>query len=136
MIKIVLSIISGIYAISVGIGILGLWTMLYLTNQIPELTNRIRSNRFPYNCRNYYGNAIAIKRNISPYWSLLGTLLIYFCNGISSLCRNQFSRLLWTKERVVIRDYVWNNSYCFNYLSNIEYILIVSRISCFGYLNY
>ena len=37
MIKIVLSIISGIYAILVGIGVLGLWTMLYLTNQIPEI---------------------------------------------------------------------------------------------------
>ena len=35
--KIVLLIISGIYAIIMGIGILGLWLMLYLTNQIPEL---------------------------------------------------------------------------------------------------
>ena len=33
----VLSIISGIYAIVIGIGILGLWLMLYRTNQIPEL---------------------------------------------------------------------------------------------------
>ncbi len=37
MIKIVLSIISGIYAIIVGIGIIGLWTMLYLTKKIPEI---------------------------------------------------------------------------------------------------
>jgi len=35
--KIVLLIISGIYAIVMGIGILGLWLMLYLTKQIPEL---------------------------------------------------------------------------------------------------
>ena len=35
--KIVLFIISGIYAIVVGIGIIGLWTMLLLTNQVPEL---------------------------------------------------------------------------------------------------
>ncbi len=35
--KIVLLIISGIYAILIGIGILGLWTMLLLTNQVPEL---------------------------------------------------------------------------------------------------
>jgi len=35
--KIVLLIISGIYAIVIGIGILGLWLMLYLTRQIPEL---------------------------------------------------------------------------------------------------
>jgi hypothetical protein len=33
----VLSIISGIYAIVIGIGIIGLWTMLLLTNQVPEL---------------------------------------------------------------------------------------------------
>ena len=35
--KIVLLIISGIYAIVIGIGILGLWTMLLLTKQVPEL---------------------------------------------------------------------------------------------------
>jgi hypothetical protein len=35
--KIALLIISGIYAIVIGIGIIGLWTMLYLTKQIPEL---------------------------------------------------------------------------------------------------
>ncbi|MHA1931683.1 MAG: hypothetical protein ACW96X_04030 [Promethearchaeota archaeon] len=35
--KIVLLIISGIYAIVIGIGILGLWLMLYITKQIPEL---------------------------------------------------------------------------------------------------
>ncbi len=33
----VLSIISGIYALVIGIGILGLWTMLLLTKQVPEL---------------------------------------------------------------------------------------------------
>jgi hypothetical protein len=33
----VLLIISGIYAIIIGVGIIGLWLMLYLTNQIPEL---------------------------------------------------------------------------------------------------
>ncbi|MFW9877100.1 MAG: hypothetical protein ACFFG0_28755 [Candidatus Thorarchaeota archaeon] len=33
----VLSIISGIYAIVIGIGIIGLWTMLLRTNQVPEL---------------------------------------------------------------------------------------------------
>jgi hypothetical protein len=33
----VLLIISGIYAIIIGIGILGLWLMLYITKQIPEL---------------------------------------------------------------------------------------------------
>ncbi len=33
----VLLIISGIYAIVIGIGILGLWTMLLLTKQVPEL---------------------------------------------------------------------------------------------------
>ena len=33
----VLLIISGIYAIFIGIGILGLWLMLYITKQIPEL---------------------------------------------------------------------------------------------------
>ncbi len=33
----VLLIISGIYAIVIGLGIIGLWLMLYLTNQIPEL---------------------------------------------------------------------------------------------------
>ena len=33
----VLSIISGIYAIVIGIGILGLWTMLLLTKKVPEL---------------------------------------------------------------------------------------------------
>jgi len=35
--KITLLIISGIYAIVIGIGIIGLWTMLYLTKQIPEI---------------------------------------------------------------------------------------------------
>lgn len=35
--KIALLIISGIYAIIVGIGIIGLWTMLLLTRQVPEL---------------------------------------------------------------------------------------------------
>ncbi|MFX1320545.1 MAG: hypothetical protein ACFFAQ_02765 [Promethearchaeota archaeon] len=35
--KIVLLIISGIYAIIIGIGIIGLWTMLLLTKQVPEL---------------------------------------------------------------------------------------------------
>ncbi len=34
--KIVLLLISGIYAIVIGIGIIGLWTMLYVTKQIPE----------------------------------------------------------------------------------------------------
>ncbi len=33
----VLTLISGIYAIILGIGILGLWAMLLLTKQIPEL---------------------------------------------------------------------------------------------------
>ncbi|MFX0043436.1 MAG: hypothetical protein ACFE8L_11030 [Candidatus Hodarchaeota archaeon] len=33
----VLSIISGLYAIVIGIGIIGLWTMLLLTKQVPEL---------------------------------------------------------------------------------------------------
>ena len=33
----VLLIISGIYAIIVGLGIIGLWTMLVLTKQVPEL---------------------------------------------------------------------------------------------------
>lgn len=33
----VLLIISGIYAIIIGIGIIGLWSMLLLTNQVPEL---------------------------------------------------------------------------------------------------
>jgi len=37
--KIVFLIISGIYAIVIGIGIIGLWTMLYQTKQIPELTS-------------------------------------------------------------------------------------------------
>ena len=37
--NIVLLIISGIYAIVIGIGIIGLWTMLYRTKQIPELTS-------------------------------------------------------------------------------------------------
>ncbi|NVM46432.1 MAG: hypothetical protein HWN79_16095 [Candidatus Lokiarchaeota archaeon] len=35
--KIVLLLISGIFAIIIGIGIIGLWTMLLLTKQIPEL---------------------------------------------------------------------------------------------------
>jgi CHASE3 domain sensor protein len=33
----VILIISGIYAIVIGIGIVGLWSMLILTNQAPEL---------------------------------------------------------------------------------------------------
>ncbi|MFX1464468.1 MAG: hypothetical protein ACFFBF_15710 [Promethearchaeota archaeon] len=33
----VLSVISGIYAIVIGIGIIGLWTILLRTNQVPEL---------------------------------------------------------------------------------------------------
>ncbi|MHA1223534.1 MAG: hypothetical protein ACTSSG_12745 [Candidatus Heimdallarchaeaceae archaeon] len=33
----VLTLISGIYAIVMGIGIIGLWTMFILTKQIPEL---------------------------------------------------------------------------------------------------
>jgi len=32
----VLLVISGIYAIIIGIGVLGLWTMLLLTKQVPE----------------------------------------------------------------------------------------------------
>ena len=32
-----LSIISGIYAIVIGVGIIGLWTMLLQTKQVPEL---------------------------------------------------------------------------------------------------
>ncbi|MFX1470765.1 MAG: hypothetical protein ACFFB8_19170 [Promethearchaeota archaeon] len=42
----VLSIISGIYAIIVGIGIIGLWTMLLLTNQVPELKTEPVAIRF------------------------------------------------------------------------------------------
>lgn len=37
MILKVLLTISGIYAIIIGIGIITLWTMLLLTNQVPEL---------------------------------------------------------------------------------------------------
>ena len=37
MIKIVILIISGIYAILIGIGIIGLWTMLLQTKNVPEL---------------------------------------------------------------------------------------------------
>ena len=37
MIKIVLLIISGIYAIVIGIAIIALWTMLLRTKQVPEL---------------------------------------------------------------------------------------------------
>ncbi|MFW9820680.1 MAG: hypothetical protein ACFFE5_13810 [Candidatus Thorarchaeota archaeon] len=33
----VLLIISGIYTIIIGLGIIGLWTMLVLTKQVPEL---------------------------------------------------------------------------------------------------
>ena len=35
--RIVLLMISGIYAIIIGIGIIGLWAMLLRTNQVPEL---------------------------------------------------------------------------------------------------
>ena len=35
--SIVLLLISGIYAMIIGIGIIGLWTMLLLTKQVPEL---------------------------------------------------------------------------------------------------
>jgi hypothetical protein len=35
--KLVLITVSGIYAIIIGIGIIGLWIMLYRTKQIPEL---------------------------------------------------------------------------------------------------
>lgn len=35
--KMVLLIISGIYAIIIGLGIIGLWLMLILTKQVPEL---------------------------------------------------------------------------------------------------
>ncbi|MFX0177164.1 MAG: hypothetical protein ACFE85_13170 [Candidatus Hodarchaeota archaeon] len=37
MIKIVILIISGIYAILIGIGIIGLWIMLLRTKKVPEL---------------------------------------------------------------------------------------------------
>jgi hypothetical protein len=42
----VLLIISGIYSIIIGIGIIGLWTMLYLTNRIPELKTEPVAIRF------------------------------------------------------------------------------------------
>ncbi|MFO7796212.1 MAG: hypothetical protein ACQERB_05525 [Promethearchaeati archaeon] len=44
--KIVLQIISGIYAIIIGIGIIGLWAMLLLTNQVPELKTQSIEIRF------------------------------------------------------------------------------------------
>ncbi len=44
--NLVLLIISGIYAIIIGIGIIGLWTMLYLTKQIPELKSEPIAIRF------------------------------------------------------------------------------------------
>jgi hypothetical protein len=44
--KLVLIIISGIYAIIIGIGIIGLWIMLYRTNQIPELKTEPFAIRF------------------------------------------------------------------------------------------
>lgn len=44
--KIVLQIISGIYAIIIGIGIISLWVMLLLTNQVPELKTQHIAIRF------------------------------------------------------------------------------------------
>jgi hypothetical protein len=44
--KLVLIIISGIYAIIVGIGIIGLWIMMYRTKQIPELKTEPIAIRF------------------------------------------------------------------------------------------
>ncbi|MEJ2252274.1 MAG: hypothetical protein P8Y70_19270 [Candidatus Lokiarchaeota archaeon] len=46
MIKIVLLIISGIYAIIIGIGIIGLWIMLLLTKQVPELKTEPTAIKF------------------------------------------------------------------------------------------
>lgn len=46
MIKIVLLIISGIYAIIIGIGITGLWTMLLRTKQVPELKTEPTAIKF------------------------------------------------------------------------------------------
>jgi hypothetical protein len=42
----VLLIISGIFAIIIGVGIIGLWLMLYLTNQIPELETETVAIKF------------------------------------------------------------------------------------------
>lgn len=44
--RLVLLIISGLYGIIIGIGIIGLWVMLYLTHQIPELETEPVAIRF------------------------------------------------------------------------------------------
>jgi hypothetical protein len=42
----VLLIISGIFAILIGLGIIGLWTMLILTEQVPELESESVAIKF------------------------------------------------------------------------------------------
>ena len=74
MIKIVLLIISGIYAIIIGIGIIGLWTMLLRTKQVPESKTEPIAIRFHIAAEMVMG----ILSLISGIFLLIGLSWAYF----------------------------------------------------------
>jgi hypothetical protein len=74
VIKIVLLIISGIYAIIIGIGIIGLWTMLLRTKQVPESKTEPIAIRFHIAAEMVMG----ILSLISGIFLLIGLSWAYF----------------------------------------------------------
>ncbi|MFW9999753.1 MAG: hypothetical protein ACFE9Q_10945 [Candidatus Hodarchaeota archaeon] len=81
----ILSIISGIYAIVIGIGIIGLWTMLLLTKQVPELKTEPVAIKFHITAEMTMGilsliSGILLLIGLSwaPYFFILATGLVIY----------------------------------------------------------
>lgn len=79
----ILTVISGIYAVIIGI--LGLLMMLLVTKQVPELETEPEAIAFHITAKRVMGIHSLL---IGIFYSLifLGSLSLYFSNGISNLC--------------------------------------------------
>ena len=82
----VLLIISGIYAIIIGIGIIGLWSMLLRTGQVPELKTESIAIKFHITAEMIMGS-LSREWYFSSYWTTLGALRFYSIYGINNLRR-------------------------------------------------
>ena len=83
--EIVLIIISGIYAIIIGIGIIGLWTMLRLTKQVPELKTEPIAIKFHMTAEMIMGGLsllsgilLLIRLSWAPYLFILAMGLVIY----------------------------------------------------------
>ena len=77
-----LSIISGIYSLIIGIGIIGLWTMLILTKQVPERKTEPIAIGFHIVVENIMGILALVSGIILLLDLAFGSLLFILSSGL------------------------------------------------------